>query len=126
MVVIGIDAHKRTHTAVVVDANGRQLGSRTCGSTSKDHLSLLRWAAGHDEQRIWAIEDASSSDASPTPFTKRYALTSSPANQPSLDRGAIYGPRSKAWDARYRHQQRTPEPDTEAADSVECRVPGDA
>jgi hypothetical protein len=24
MVVIGIDAHKRTHTAVVVDANGRQ------------------------------------------------------------------------------------------------------
>jgi transposase len=40
MVVIGIDAHKRTHTAVVVDANGRQLASRTCGSTSKDHLSL--------------------------------------------------------------------------------------
>ncbi len=57
MVVIGIDAHKRTHTAVLVDANGRQLASRTCGSTSKDHLTLLRWAAGHDEQRVWAIED---------------------------------------------------------------------
>jgi transposase len=57
MVVIGIDAHKRTHTAVLVDANGRQLASRTCGSTSKDHLSLLRWAAGHSGQRVWAIED---------------------------------------------------------------------
>ncbi len=47
MVVIGIDAHKRTHTAVIVDANGRQLATKTCGATSKDHLALLRWAARH-------------------------------------------------------------------------------
>jgi transposase len=57
MVVIGIDAHKRTHTAVLVDANGRQRASRTCGSTSKDHLALLRWAADHAPERVWAIED---------------------------------------------------------------------
>ena len=54
MVVIGI---KRTHTAVVVDVNGRQLASKTCATTSTAHLSLLRWAAGHDEERVWAIED---------------------------------------------------------------------
>ena len=35
MVVIGIDAHKRTHTAVLIDINGRQLASRTCGSPAK-------------------------------------------------------------------------------------------
>ncbi|MFE9690561.1 IS110 family transposase [Micromonospora sp. NPDC005806] len=57
MVVIGIDAHKRTHTAVMVDANGRQLATRTCGSTSKDHLALLRWASKHDTDRVWALED---------------------------------------------------------------------
>ena len=29
MVVLGIDAHKRTHTVVAVDLNGRQLAVRT-------------------------------------------------------------------------------------------------
>jgi transposase len=57
MVVIGIDAHKRTHTAVLIDGNGRQLAAKTCGSTSKDHLALLRWAAKHSPDRVWAIED---------------------------------------------------------------------
>lgn len=57
MVVIGIDAHKRSHTAVVVDGNGRQLASKTCGSTSKDHLALLQWAASHGDERVWAVED---------------------------------------------------------------------
>ncbi len=55
MVVIGIDAHKRTHTAVIIDGNGRKLATKTCETTSKDHLSLLRWgsrartAAGLDD-----------------------------------------------------------------------------
>ncbi|GAB1688658.1 IS110 family transposase [Krasilnikovia sp. M28-CT-15] len=57
MVVIGIDAHKRTHTAVIIDGNGRQVAVKTCGSTSKDHLTLLRWAARHDPDRVWALED---------------------------------------------------------------------
>lgn len=51
MAVIGIDAHKRTHTAVVVDENGRQLATKTCGTTSKDHLALLRWASRFEAQR---------------------------------------------------------------------------
>jgi transposase len=54
---IGIDAHKRSHTAVIIDDNGRKRATRTCETTSKDHLVLLRWAAGHGEERIWAIED---------------------------------------------------------------------
>ena len=57
MVVIGIDAHKRTHTAVIIDDNGRKRATKTCETSSKDHLALLRWAAGHAEQRVWAIED---------------------------------------------------------------------
>jgi transposase len=38
MVVLGVDAHKRTHTAVAVDQLGRKLGERTTGTTSQDHL----------------------------------------------------------------------------------------
>jgi transposase len=57
MVVLGIDAHKRTHTVVAVDEHGRELGTRTFGTTSRDHLTLLRWAAQYGKARRWAVED---------------------------------------------------------------------
>src|SRR3954451_6823754 len=57
MVVLGIDAHKRSHTVVAVDEHGRELGSRTFGTTSRDHLALLRWAEQHGGERRWAVED---------------------------------------------------------------------
>lgn len=57
MIVIGIDAHKRTHTAVVTDQMGRQISTKTVGTTSKDHLTLLQWVTGAGEDRVWAIED---------------------------------------------------------------------
>jgi hypothetical protein len=44
MVTLGVDAHKRTHTVVAVDEHGLKLGERTIGTTTKDHLGLLRWA----------------------------------------------------------------------------------
>jgi transposase len=58
MVVLGIDAHKRTHTVVAVDEAGRQLGVRTTKSTSTAaHLELVRWADRFGSQRRWAVED---------------------------------------------------------------------
>jgi transposase len=57
MVIIGIDAHKRSHTVVVIDGQGRQLAERSVGSVSRDHLALLRWAAGQGSSRLWAVED---------------------------------------------------------------------
>jgi transposase len=57
MVVLGVDAHKRSHTIVVVDDAGRQLASRTIGTTTGAHLDGLRWASEQGEQRLWAIED---------------------------------------------------------------------
>lgn len=56
MVVIGIDAHKRTHTAVAVDHNGSQLGVRTVAATSAGHLELVRWAEEFAVRRV-AVED---------------------------------------------------------------------
>lgn len=43
-VVIGVDAHKRSHTLVAVDGVGRKLAERTVGTTSEDHLKVVEWA----------------------------------------------------------------------------------
>jgi len=56
MIVIGIDSHKRTHTAVAADGNGRKVGEVTLAATGAGHLDLVRWAArfpGHG----FALED---------------------------------------------------------------------
>ena len=46
MIVIGIDAHMRTHTAVAVDAGtGRQLGELTVAADEAGHRQLLAFAA---------------------------------------------------------------------------------
>lgn len=57
MMIIGIDAHKRTHTAVTVNEQGRLGHTKTVGTTTRDHLQLVKWAAGLGEERLWAIED---------------------------------------------------------------------
>ncbi len=44
MTVIGVDAHKRTHTLVAVDEAGRKLGERTLAATSEGHLQAAQWA----------------------------------------------------------------------------------
>lgn len=41
MVVIGIDGHKRSHMAVIVDRVGRQIAVKTIGTTSNDLFVLL-------------------------------------------------------------------------------------
>src|SRR6516225_463930 len=58
MVVLGIDAHKRTHTVVAVDEAGRQLGVKVTQATSTaEHLALVVWADRFGPGRSWAVED---------------------------------------------------------------------
>lgn len=58
MVILGIDAHKRTHTVVAIDEGGRQLGTKTTRATTTEaHLELLRWADHFGPQRRFAVED---------------------------------------------------------------------
>jgi transposase len=55
-IVIGVDAHKRSHTLVAVDGVGRKLAERTVGTTSEDHLKVVAWA-GQWPQVRFALED---------------------------------------------------------------------
>jgi transposase len=58
MIMLGIDAHKRTHTVVAVDELGRRLASKTTtATTTKDHLELIQWADQFGTDRTWAVED---------------------------------------------------------------------
>ena len=56
MVILGVDAHKRTHTLVAVDEVGRKLGERTVSATRDGHLEAIAWAARWAE-RQFALED---------------------------------------------------------------------
>ena len=56
MVIIGVDAHKRTHTFVAVDGVGRKLAERTLPATQDGHLEAIHWARRW-HQRRFALED---------------------------------------------------------------------
>jgi len=56
MITIGVDSHKRTHTVVAVDGNGRRLAEKTLATTPAGHLELVRWSRRWRERR-WALED---------------------------------------------------------------------
>jgi transposase len=56
MVVLGVDAHKRTHTIVAVDDRGKQIGSKVVAATPAGHVDALKWTDQWSE-RLWAIED---------------------------------------------------------------------
>jgi len=59
MMVAGVDPHKQTHTAVIVDGLGRRQAHKTVAARRDGHLALLAWArsqaAGQD--LAWAVED---------------------------------------------------------------------
>ena len=54
MIVIGLDVHKQSVTAVAVDEAGRPLEERVIPVGSDE---LLEWAAALDAERLWAVED---------------------------------------------------------------------
>jgi transposase len=53
MIVIGVDVHKYSLTAVAVDEVGRTLAELTAG----DEHALLAWSTSLPVERMWAVED---------------------------------------------------------------------
>lgn len=62
VVVVGVDAHKRSHTMVAVDGRGRKLAEKTVPATSAGHTQALRWALSvfDGETTTWGVEDVRS------------------------------------------------------------------
>lgn len=60
MLTVGIDPHKKTHTAVIIDTTGRRLGRALTVTDDADAVVKLRtWAGVHagGQPLRWAIED---------------------------------------------------------------------
>jgi transposase len=57
--VIGVDTHKHTHTAALVQATtGGKLAELTVATNPDGYDELLRWADQHGASRVWSIEGA--------------------------------------------------------------------
>jgi transposase len=54
MIVIGVDVHKHSLTAVAVDELGRAVAERTSAVSGE---ALLEWADSLQAERLWALED---------------------------------------------------------------------
>ena len=54
MIVIGVDVHKQSVTAVAVDEAGRMLDEQTVPVGSDE---LVGWASALAAERLWALED---------------------------------------------------------------------
>jgi transposase len=57
VMMIGVDPHKASHTAVAIDDNERPLGELRVRASSGQVEQLLSWAAQWPE-RTWAVEGA--------------------------------------------------------------------
>lgn len=59
MITIGIDPHKRTHTAVAVSGVGQLLDELTIPADEGGHRQLLEWTHGFQggEELRFALED---------------------------------------------------------------------
>jgi len=53
MIVVGVDVHKQSLTAVAVDEVGRPVAEQT----AVDGRALLAWADALPAERLWALED---------------------------------------------------------------------
>lgn len=61
MVIMGIDAHKRSHTLVAIDAVGLVLDSLVIDTGADGHAKALAWARKRFRRKItWAVEDSRS------------------------------------------------------------------
>jgi transposase len=58
MIAIGVDAHKRIHVALALDARGQELSRWQAINSPEGWQDLLEWAVGIGEPRQWGIEGA--------------------------------------------------------------------
>ena len=58
MMVIGVDPHKQSHTAVAADELGRKKAQMTVRARRDGHRELIAWARqAAPHERAWAVED---------------------------------------------------------------------
>ena len=58
VIVVGVDPHKQTHTAVAVSSQlGELKGEVTVKARPEGHAKVIEWARALDKERVFALED---------------------------------------------------------------------
>jgi hypothetical protein len=65
---VGIDPHKKTLTATVLDGRGGTVATASFTVSGVGHRALLEWASGFGAVRRWGIESASVWAGTPRSF----------------------------------------------------------
>src|SRR2546426_12303003 len=58
--VVGVDTHKDSHSAAMVDPMGALLAATDVGANRKGYRRLLEWARCQAPQRTWVVEGTGS------------------------------------------------------------------
>jgi len=66
--VVGVDTHKDTHSAALVDELGGLVASTDVAATQRGYVQLLEWARCHSPHPTWVVEGTGSYGAGLTSF----------------------------------------------------------
>ena len=116
-VIIGVDTHKQTHTAVAITGLGARVGELTVSACTQGYHDLEAWAASLGSIRGFAIEGTGSYGAGLSRFLRESGhtvhevcrpdstarrITSAPRSQPAHASAAIARPFQSPGRARQR------------------------
>src|SRR5690242_17972905 len=82
-VIGGVDTHKHTHYAAVIDDNGRLLGHREFAANDRGYMALLAWLRTHGRLRAIGVESTGSFGATLTRFLTRVGEDVIEVNRPN-------------------------------------------
>lgn len=85
-VVLGLDTHADTHTAVVIDEVGRVLGTLTIGTTPAGFGRLVRWARSLGDLRRAGVEGTGAYGAGVARFLTAQGVTVIEVDRPNRQR----------------------------------------
>ena len=89
-VIGGIDTHKHTHYAAVIDTLGRLLGHQQFPATDRGATALLSWMGTFGPIRAIGVESTGSFGANVDQVTDR-SRAARRGSQPTQPRGASHG-----------------------------------
>lgn len=78
----GVDTHKDTHTAAVLDSAGRLLGTAQFPTTPTGHVALWDWLTGHGQVVLVAVEGTGAYGAGLARFLHAHGVTVVEADRP--------------------------------------------
>lgn len=90
-VTLGIDTHRDTNVAAVLDARGQILGSETFPTTTEGHCALTQWAQGFGPLAVAGVEGTGSWGVGITRYLTKVGVRCVEVNRPNRQHRRRHG-----------------------------------